>query len=74
MTAPSRNRKLLAIAAVLVATAALVSIALGYPREAAGPILGEEWQCSRMAVLTSCSRTAPAQQSLRTSPILFRPV
>jgi hypothetical protein len=74
MTAPSRSRKLRATAVVLVLMAVLVSIALCYPKQVADPVLGGGWRCSRTAFVTSCTRTAPAQQSLRTSPILFRPV
>ncbi len=74
MTAPSRNRKVLAWAAALVLTAAVVSVALGYPRNVPDPVLGDEWQCSQAAFLTSCTRIAPAptRQSLGTSPVLFR--
>jgi hypothetical protein len=70
MTAPSRNRRRLAWAAVLVSTVALVSIVLSYPREVADPVLGAEWKCSQAAFLTSCTRIAPApaKQSLRTGP------
>jgi hypothetical protein len=76
MTAPSRNRKVLAWAAALVLAVALFSITLGYPKKVADPVLGAEWQCSHTAFLTSCTRIAPprARQSLRTSPILFRRV
>jgi hypothetical protein len=66
MTAPSRNRRRLAWAAVLVATVALVSIVLSYPKEVADPVLGTDWKCSHAAFLTSCTRVAPVQQSLRT--------
>ena len=74
MTAPYRNRKVLAWAAALVLTGALVSIALGYPKPVADPVLGGEWQCSHTAFMTSCTRTAPApvRHSLRTSPIAVR--
>jgi hypothetical protein len=74
MIAPSCNRKVLAWAAALVLTAALVSIALSYPKEVADPVLGSEWQCHHTAFLTSCTRMAPApvQNSLR--PIQFRRV
>jgi hypothetical protein len=58
MTAPFRN-KALVWAAALVLTAAFVSIALGYPKEVAHPVLGGEWQCNRTAFLTSCTRVAP---------------
>jgi len=76
MTAPFRNRGRLALTVALVLTAALISVALSYPREAADPVLGDEWRCSHSAFLTSCTHIAPppAQQSLRTSPILFRRV
>lgn len=76
MTAPFRNLKIIAWAAALVLTAALVSIALGYPKQVDDPVLGSGWQCSRTAFLTSCTRIAsrPALQSLRTNPIAFRQV
>jgi hypothetical protein len=74
MTALSRNLKVLAWAAALALTAALVSIAFGYPKEVSDPILGAEWRCSQTAFRTSCTRTPPAQQSLGTSSVLFRQV
>jgi hypothetical protein len=76
MTAPSRNRKLLAWAAALVLTATLVSIALGYGKEVADPVLGSEWQCRHTAFLTSCTHIAPSpvQHSLQYSPVQFRRV
>lgn len=70
MTTPSRNRWLLAVAAVLVSTVAFASILLCYPKDVADPVLGSEWKCSHTAFLTSCTHVAPAlvQQSLRTGP------
>ena len=71
MTAPFLNLKVLAWAAVLVLTAAIVSIGLGRPKQVADTVLGGEWQCSRTAFLTSCTRIAPkpALHNLRTNPI-----
>ena len=76
MTAPFLNLKVLAWGAALVLTAAIVSIGLGRPKQVADTVLGGEWQCSRTAFLTSCTRIAPspARQSFRASPILFRQV
>ena len=71
MTAPFLNLKVLAWAAVLVLTAAIVSIGLGRPKQVADTVLGGEWQCSRTAFLTSCTRIAPkpALQNARPNPI-----
>ena len=68
MTGPSRNRRFLALAAVLVSAVALVSIVLSYPQEVADPVLGSQWKCSQTAFLTSCTHLGPApvRQSLRT--------
>ena len=70
MTGPFRNRRLLALAAALVSTVALVSIVLSYPQEVADPVLGNQWKCSHTAFLTSCTRLGPApvRQSLRIGP------
>jgi len=67
MTAPSRTRRLLALAVALVSTVALVSIVLSYPKEVADPVLGSDWKCTHTAFLTSCTQVAPApvRQSLR---------
>lgn len=57
MTAPLRPPKTIRwVAVTLVAAAALVSIAVSYPRRVAQPVLGGDWQCSRTAFLMSCSR------------------
>ena len=71
MTAPFLNLKVLAWGAALVLTAAIVSIGLGRPKQVADTVLGGEWQCSRTAFLTSCTRIAPkpALHNLRTNPI-----
>lgn len=70
MTAPFRTRRLLALAAALVSTVAVVSVVLSYPKEVADPVLGSEWKCSHTAFLTSCTHIAPApvRQSLRSGP------
>jgi hypothetical protein len=60
-------------AAVLVLTAAVVSIVLGRPKEVTHPVLGTEWQCKHLAILTSCSRIAPARQSSRANPYSVPP-
>jgi len=74
MIAPPRNRNRLAWVAALVLTAALVSIALSYPKEVADPVLGSEWKCSHTAFLTSCTHIVPApqRQSLQNGPLPFR--
>ena len=71
MTAPFLNLKVLAWGAALVLTAAIVSIGLGRPKQVADTVLGGEWQCSRTAFLTSCTRIAPkpALQNARPNPI-----
>lgn len=73
---PKTSPKTLAfIAATLASAAAAASIALAYPQPVAHPLLGEEWQCSRTAFLTSCTRIdppAPMVQSLRVNPIALR--
>ena len=77
MTAPSRRRRgILWGAAMLVCTAALVSIMVGYPRQLDQPVLGGGWHCSRTAFLTSCTRTGPGTptiHSLQANPIVLRP-
>jgi hypothetical protein len=60
MIAWRRMRRLAAIGALLVLAAAAVSIARGYPSEVADPILGDAWRCSRIVVLTSCTRVVPS--------------
>lgn len=73
MTARSRNRKV--IVWIVIACAAVVSVALGYPRPVFDPVLGDGWQCSRMAFLTSCSRNdRKAPEALRKAAIGFRRV
>jgi hypothetical protein len=76
MTAPSRQRKTLSWIAVTLASAAvLVSIALSYPRSIVQPLLGGEWQCSRMVFMTSCSRIAHGKAAIhgqRTDQIAVR--
>jgi hypothetical protein len=71
MTAPFLNLKVLAWVTALVLTAALVSIGLDRPKQVADTVLGGEWQCSRTAFLTSCTRIAPkpALHSVRPNPI-----
>ena len=75
MTARSRKRQ--AVVLFVVACVAGGSVALGYPRPVSHPILGDGWQCSRMAFLTRCTRTdpkAPAVDGMPIAPIAFRPV
>jgi hypothetical protein len=74
MTARSHRK---AVVWIAIACAAVVSVALGYPRPVSHPILGDGWQCSRMAFLTSCTRSdhrASRVDGLPTAPVAFRRV
>jgi hypothetical protein len=74
MTARTRNRKAVAWVVWMAACAAGVAVALIYPRPVSHPVLGGDWKCSRMALLTSCShsdRSAPVG-NLRAAPVAFR--
>jgi hypothetical protein len=58
------TRKLASIGAAVTLTgaAALLSLALAYPKPISSAALGAEWQCTRTAfVLTSCSRIRPTE-------------
>ena len=54
MTARSYRK---AVVLLAIACAAAASVAFGYPRPTTHPILSDGWQCSRMAFMTSCTRT-----------------
>ena len=72
MTARSHRK---AVVLIVIACVAVVSVAFGYPRPVSHPILGDRWQCSRMAFLTSCTRTdqaAPQVDGLPVAPVAFR--
>ena len=74
MTAQSHRK---AVVLIVIACVAVVSVAFGYPRPVSHPILGDGWQCSRMAFLTSCRRTdhgAPQVGALPTMPLPLRHV
>lgn len=74
MTARSNSK---AVVWIAIACVAVVSVALGYPRPLSHPILGEGWQCSRMAFMTSCTRTAHRASridGLPAAPVAFRQV
>jgi hypothetical protein len=74
MTARSHRK---AVVLIVLACVAVVSVAFGYPRPVSHPILGDGWQCTRMAFLTSCTRTnhgAPQVGGLPLAPAAFRHV
>ena len=49
------NRKaILWIMATLVGAVVVASIALTYPTEVAHPVLGDQWQCRRSTIVTTC--------------------
>lgn len=56
-------------AVMLAGVAALLSVALAYPKPISSAALGPEWQCTQTALVwTSCSRisqTEPVVQSAR---------
>ena len=54
MTARSHRN---AVVLLVIACAAAFSVAFGYPRPMSHPILSDGWQCSRIAFMTSCTRT-----------------
>jgi hypothetical protein len=60
------RRKAFAIA-TSVCTAALLAVALAYPRTVSDPTLGGDWQCRRTIFVTSCTRVeqvVPTAQNL----------
>ena len=64
------TRKLVVVSAAgtLTGAAALLSLALAYPKSISNAELGAEWQCTRTFVWTSCSRirdTTAVVQSVR---------
>ena len=68
MTPTWRKPKIFAIAvAALACTAALLSMALAFPRAVSDPELGRDWQCRRTLFFTTCTRveqpTPTAQNS-----------
>jgi hypothetical protein len=55
-----------AVTLMLASAAVLVLFALAYPRPVPHPLLGSDWRCSRMVLLTSCtyeSARAPTSAS-----------
>ncbi len=60
MTAVNRAILILVLGVSLLA-AAFVAVALTEATPVGNPVLGEEWQCTRMALLTSCARVGPPQ-------------
>jgi hypothetical protein len=72
MTGLWRNRKMLTLAAVALAcVVALLSIEWVSPQPMAH-LLGSDWQCSRIAFITTCSRVqgaTPVVHSLREDPV-----
>ena len=79
MTGLWRNRKVLALtlaAAALACAVALLSIEWVSPQPVAD-LLGSDWQCSRIAFMTTCSRVqraTPVVYGLREDPVCFRRV
>ena len=79
MTGLWRNRKMLALTLAAVALAcavALLSIEWVSPQPVAH-LLGSNWQCSRIAFITTCSRVyraTPVVQGLRKDLVCFRRV
>ncbi len=74
MTARSHRK---AVVLIVIACVAVVSVAFGYPRRVPHPVLGEGWRCSRMAFLTSCTRTdhgAPQVGGIPTALVAFHHV
>jgi hypothetical protein len=65
----TRKLAFVGAAVTLTGAAALLSVALAYPKTISSAALGAEWQCTRTAfVWTSCSRiahTEPVVQSAR---------
>lgn len=55
MTALGRNGKLLSIStAICVPAAIAIGIASAYPITVESPILGSEWSCRRVLMVTTC--------------------
>jgi hypothetical protein len=55
------NRKAFTLVAAALAcvAAGAVSIALAYPEPIESPALGAEWQCYRVAIVTTCTQVQP---------------
>jgi hypothetical protein len=69
-----RKRGIFAISfAAFAVTAALLSVALGYPRPFTDPDLGSDWQCRRTLFLTSCARVEQATPTAQNSHDQIRP-
>ena len=77
MTGLWRIRIMLTLAAVALAcVVALLSIDWVSPQPVAD-LLGSDWQCSRIAFMTTCSRVhgaTPVVHGLRKDPVCFRRV
>ena len=75
MTSFWRNRKFLAVAAVILGGAVAISYALA-PEPVASSTLGEGWQCHRVAgFFTTCSQESRAEpMAPRYVPVDFRRV
>jgi hypothetical protein len=73
MTSLWRNRKVLAVAAVILGGAVAISYALA-PQPVASSTLGEGWQCHRVAgFYTTCSQESRAEpMAPRYVPVDFR--
>ena len=56
------RRAFLWIMATLVCAAVAASIALAYPTEVARPVLGDEWQCHKSTIVTTCHRVSRGER------------
>ena len=52
------RRAFLWIMAALIGAVVVASIALAYPTPVAKPVLGDEWQCRRSVIVTTCRRVS----------------
>jgi hypothetical protein len=50
--------------ATLICAAVAASIAFVYPTEVAKPVLGDEWQCHRSAIVTTCHRASRGERAI----------
>jgi hypothetical protein len=81
MTSSSSRRRRLALAAAaatLAAGACIMTAVLARPVTVASGVLGAEWQCQRVAWVTSCTRVQPevpaAVRVAPKEPVPRRPV
>ena len=67
MPSSSRRKRIaLAIAAAaLAASACVMTAVLARPMAVASGVLGADWQCQRIAWVTSCTRVQPESPAVR---------